>query len=140
MRKTGILFILLMLALLIAVPLGKRAYRNHVLAERARLVGDAQNCLFVGAFIQGDYPVVRLVGEGDTWFAPGHDFRDAVLNSEQAKPFHFGLVLVRGAGADVRAEIWGWSYRLHTFWTEGAAPVFNLLYGGDVLADCLAAR
>jgi hypothetical protein len=64
------------------------------------------------------------------------DFRNNVLNSEGAKPFHFGVQVVRRAGDE--PEIWGWSYRRRDFWHNVGGDAFVLAIGNQPQKQCCA--
>ena len=97
-------------------------------------------CLFDGAFDHTGVPMARLIAEGEPWIRLWADFSDRFLDSEPAKPFHFGMVTLREAEA--APEIWGWSYRKASFWRDETG-VFDLAYAyssdsGYATADCRA--
>ncbi|MDZ7824380.1 MAG: hypothetical protein U5K75_10335 [Ahrensia sp.] len=95
-------------------------------------------CFFNGLFVQGDVPIARLVGQGYKIPNMFDDFWDRYINSEQAKPFHFGVVVLRQPeGAKPQADIWGWSYFSNNFWPV-KTNVFDLAFRGDPLTTCLA--
>jgi|GEM_PF-7101002 len=68
-------------------------------------------CFFNGDFIQGDLPIEQITKKSDI-YNPVEDFMNTYLNSERAKPYHFGFVINRSG----TPEIWAWSYKTSSFW------------------------
>ena len=66
---------------------------------------------------------------------PWQDFSNSVLNSEGAKPFHFGVVVTPGGGRPV--DVWGWSYRHAAFWQDKEGRIFELAHGWPYQDACL---
>lgn len=114
---------------------GLPQYRGFVVDKGAALAGTSRACLFDGYYSASGVPVARLIAEGEDWIRPLADFRDRFLASDPAKPFHFGMVILREDAGSV--EVWGWSYRKRAFWRDETG-VFGLAYHGDVVADCQA--
>ncbi|MEY1554190.1 hypothetical protein AB3Y40_01020 [Yoonia sp. R2331] len=132
-----VLLALIVGAIVALFVFGKTPYRNSIIAQAAGIAGSDLTCFFDGHYIQGDVPVAVLLPEGTAFLSPFADLRDTFLNSEMAKPFHFGIVVIRNAGTDAAfAEPWGWSYRETAFWQDGAFNPFDLAYTGDPVADC----
>lgn len=121
----------------IALTYGSQAYKRHVLLKRDIVSRGDHSCLFDGEYIQGDVPIARLISQGEDILTFWKDFRNRFLSSEMAKPFHFGIIIIRRGGAGrVIAEAWGWSYWDNSFWLVPDDGPFNLAYRGSVIKDC----
>lgn len=131
-------------ALLIAVIVafwGRPLYQRHVVLSALEIAQSDPACFFDGQFVQGDVPVARFVPGGEDILTFWADFRNRYLNAERAKPFHFGIVVIRETdSATPIAEAWGWSYRKGAFWPARLQGFFDLAYSGDAINDCLLAQ
>lgn len=140
MRKRTFLALgLVLIAGLAAAAILPARYYKHVLSKAEQVTNGAMACPFVGEYDATGQPTAVLLPTGEGWVRPWDDFRDAVLNNEGAKPFHFGMIVLRDEPDPSGAEIWGWSYRDHAFWRDGAASVFRLANPGNAIADCACA-
>lgn len=142
MRKIylGALILVVLIGLAVAIW-GRPFYQRHIVLNALEIAQSDPACFFDGQFIQGDVPVVRLVPAGDDILTVWADFRNRFLNAERAKPFHFGMFVIRGAQSDSpTAEAWGWSYRKGAFWPARLQGFVDLAYNGDPINDCLMAQ
>lgn len=107
---------------------------TKALTRASEIADGAVFCWVNGQFIQGDLPVTRLVAQGKAPFEPWDDFKDAVLNSEQAKPFHFGFVVPGPEGTP--GAFWAWSYWEQAYWKDEALETLRLLGGTQIMSEC----
>ena len=96
---------------------------RDVTGQVARVTQGDPFCFFDGHYIQGDVPAATAQSPESNPVQVFSDIRDRYLNSEQAKPFHFGILVFRPDGA---REVHGWSYWRADFWpTDDAAVYFG---------------
>ena len=110
---------------------------DAIAAQAMDLSGEDPVCLFEGYYSPSGVPVARLRGADEPLFYPRADLADH-LNSEGAKPFHFGILILREDPAALHgfeADIFGWSYREAAFWHDRTGVFRNANYG-DWIADC----
>jgi len=104
------------------------------LSQASELADGAVFCWVDGKFIQGDVPTTQLIAQGKAPFAPWDDFKDSVLNSERAKPFHFGFVVPGAEGSP--GAFWAWSYLERAYWEDEDLETLRLLGGTQIMSDC----
>ena len=107
---------------------------TDALTQASEIADGRVFCWVNGQFIQGDLPVSRLVAQGSAPFEPWADFRDAILNGEQAKPIHFGFVVPGDEGT--AGEFWAWSYWERAYWNPEDSEALALLGVGQLMMDC----
>ena len=142
MRKLVISGVVCLLLIAIAAGIwGRPFYQRHVVLKALEVAQGDPTCFFDGQFSNSGVPAARFVPQGDDFLTLWLDFRNRVLVSEQAKPFHFGIFVVRDSDTNTpTGEAWGWSYRKGTFWNARLEGFFNLAYSGDPINDCLDAQ
>lgn len=107
---------------------------TKALTSASEIADGAVFCWVNGQFIQGDVPVTRLVAQGNAPFEPWDDFKDAIINSEQAKPFHFGFVVPGPEGTP--GAFWAWSYWQQAYFEDEGLEALRLLGGTQIMSDC----
>ncbi|MEO9863677.1 hypothetical protein [Yoonia sp.] len=142
MRKLVIGSVVCILLIAIAaLSWGRSFYQRHVVLKALEIAQGDPACFFDGRFNNGGMPVARPVPQDDDFLTLWPDFRNKVILSEPAKPFHVGIFVVRGSDTNTpTGEAWGWSYRKGTFWTARLEGFFSLAYSGDPINDCLKAQ
>lgn len=107
-KHTGIVIFLIVNLCIIATVLFQLFQINKQVAS---ISNNDPVCFFNGDFIQGDLSTARITNKS-AMYNPLEDFSNTYINSEQAKPFHFGFVVNRNGNP----EIWAWSYKTSSFW------------------------
>lgn len=118
----------------IAVNVWLNRMEATALAQASQIADGAAFCWVNGQFVQGDVPTTKLIAQGRVPFDPWTDFKNAVLNSEQAKPVHFGFVVPAAEGAP--GTFWAWSYWERAYWQDKELQSLRLLGGTQIMADC----
>lgn len=134
MSRTGIVAGLIVAAAVVAGGVAVVRLPGRVTDRAMVAASDSPFCWFDGSYVQGDMPVAIMMPDPGWTPSPFRDFSDRFLNSEGAKPFHFGIVVLRGDDPAM-AEIWGWSYRDRDFW-QTTSSAFPNAYAGVPGADC----
>ena len=134
MQKVAQIIGLAIGCLAVAALVWAMRYHNQVQAAAEAQFGTAELCWFDGDYSGSGVPMVQGGADSGGVVHPWQDFRNSVLISDGAKPFHFGVRVRRGNGQP--DEIWGWSYRNAAFWQNKDARAFKLMTLGDLYPAC----
>lgn len=113
-HRIALVFIVLALCLIGYAGHHLYGMKGEALRQAEQLRSGRDACWVMGHYIQGDVPTVSLVLSHQRFFELWPDFKDRFLNSEQAKPIHFGLLVPEDE--TYQTALFAWSYRQGVFW------------------------